>query len=84
MIEDTGERKTKCFACSEPIGRGKHVKWHGDLGETDADFVLHIECANWIATAMKRDVVEWCLGRDFAEHWYRGPNGARSKEDRLQ
>jgi hypothetical protein len=46
--------------------------------------VLHIECANWMATAMKRDVVEWCLGRDFAEHWYRGPNGARSKEDRLQ
>jgi hypothetical protein len=32
---------------------------------------LHTQCADFLATGMKRDVLELRVGREAAEWWYR-------------
>jgi hypothetical protein len=59
-----------CFVCGGKI-RGYRVHWEGWKGKEVIDIDLHQRCADWMASAMKRDVIEFSLGQEAANHWYR-------------
>jgi hypothetical protein len=64
--------KGVCFACGGEI-TGIRIHWdgrNGGEGPEIIDFDLHPECADWMATAMKRDVLECCKGEQVAREWY--------------
>jgi|SRR6516164_2796728 hypothetical protein len=62
--------KNTCFGCGKTID-GPHVQWEGHLGTELISIHLHDECAEHMSTALKRDVLEFQLGRESAERWYR-------------
>lgn len=66
-------RNPICFACAKPID-GDEVTFCGyfdGYADSYGDIVLHVECADWLSSAMKRDVLEASSGKEVANVWYR-------------
>src|SRR5262249_12688671 len=66
-----------CFICGKEI-TGYRVHLDGWKGEEYIDIDLHRDWADFMASGLKRDVLEFALGPQTAEFWYRKLGGQRA------
>jgi hypothetical protein len=70
--------ESTCFHCGKPV-EGSHVTWEGYVGDCISkvwldeviSIHLHTACADFMATGMKRDVLELQVSESAAEWCYR-------------